>query len=216
MPTPYCYHSRAARRTDPLRPPAPAGESVQRNRGNSTIKPTMPRILTLSAGLMMASGCLWIPGYPPDKADPRPDPSDPPGSSHCSPHAGGSWNSAPSRPVLLDPKTGLRNFRCRITAPDRVTWTLRPVGLNGRQDYIIAEGVEAVTLHSDGLPLAPQPYRAELELAVRAGGNQQITTWPLVVLPYGDDFFLPAEIPEEPLDRDEAGPQEPATDRGEP
>ena len=86
----------------------------------------------------------------------------------------------------------MRRFQCRITSPDVVTWTIRPVGLAGRSDYVIATGVARLDLDVGALPWAPHPYRAELELAVRAGGNQQITTWPLVVLPHGDEYFLPS------------------------
>jgi|GEM_PF-1698059 len=145
--------------------------------------------------ILVESACLWIPGYPPDKAEPAPDPSDPPGSSHCSPHAGGPWRDDPTRPVLLEADTGARRFHCRITEPDLVTWTIRPVGLAERSDYILASGVSRIDLQSDALPWAPHPYKADLELAVRAGGNQQITSWPLIVLPHGDEFFLPLSAP---------------------
>ena len=91
----------------------------------------------------------------------------------------------------MDSTIDERRFQCRITRPDRVTWTVRPVGLAGRNSYVIGDGVARLDLRIDSLPWAPFPYQAELELQVRAGGNQQITTWPLVVLPHGDDFFLP-------------------------
>jgi len=155
-------------------------------------------MLTFAATALVPA-CLWIPGYPPDKAEPAPDPSDPPGSSHCSPHAGGPWADDPTRPVLLEATTGKRRFQCRITDPDQVTWTIRPDGLTGRSDYVVARGVARIDLDSAALPWAPHPYTVDLELAVRAGGNQQITTWPIVVLPYGDDFFLPLSATE-PID----------------
>jgi len=101
--------------------------------------------------------------------------------------------------VLLEATTGKRRFQCRITDPDQVTWTIRPDGLTGRSDYIVARGVARIDLDSAALPWAPHPYTVDLELAVRAGGNQQITTWPIVVLPYGDDFFLPLSATE-PID----------------
>jgi len=91
----------------------------------------------------------------------------------------------------MDAATGARRFQCRITGSDEVTWTVRPVGLPGRNPYVIAQGVTRVDLLSDQLPWVPHPYKLDLELQVRAGGNQQITTWPLVVLPHGDDLFLP-------------------------
>jgi len=91
----------------------------------------------------------------------------------------------------MDSTIDERRFQCRITRPDQVTWTVRPVGLASRNSYVIAKGVARLDLRVNALPWAPFPYQAELELQVRAGGNQQITTWPLVVLPHGDDFFLP-------------------------
>jgi hypothetical protein len=103
----------------------------------------------------------------------------------------------------MDAATGERRFQCRITNSDEVTWTVRPVGLPGRNDYAIAQGVARVDLLSDHLPWAPHPYRLDLELRVRAGGNQQITTWPLVVLPHGDDLFLPIDPGLQPAEGDE-------------
>jgi len=145
----------------------------------------------------VTSACLWIPGYPSDKAEPDPDPSDPPGSSHCSPHAGGPWALEPTRPLLIDATTRQRRFQCRITGTTDVTWTVKPVAAEAPlsssspfvSPYVIARGVSRVDLRSDGLPWVPHPYKVDLELRVSAGGNLQITTWPLVVLPHGDDYL---------------------------
>jgi len=95
--------------------------------------------------------------------------------------------------VLIDATTRERRFQCRITGTTDVTWTVKPVAegslsSNSVSPYVIARGVARVDLRSDGLPWVPHPYKVDLELRVNAGGNLQITTWPLVVLPHGADY----------------------------
>lgn len=135
-------------------------------------------------------GCLWVPGYPPDKNVPDINDQESPGTSHCSPHA------APNRPNLLKSSEIPREFSCRIRLADSVTWTFSVTDGPDANPITLATGVEHLFLHREVLPWSPRPYEGTLELRVQAGGILQVTTWPLVVLPHAEELFIAPEFDE--------------------
>ncbi|HCP46120.1 MAG TPA: hypothetical protein DIU15_08770 [Deltaproteobacteria bacterium] len=139
------------------------------------------------------AGCLWVPGYPPDKDVPDIDNEDSPGTSHCSPHA------APNRPNLLKSVETPREFNCRIRLADSVTWMFSVTEGPDANPITLATGVERLFLHRSSLPWSPQPYEGNLELRVQAGGVLQVTTWPLIVLPHSEELFIAPDF-DEPID----------------
>jgi hypothetical protein len=138
------------------------------------------------------SGCLWLPGLPPDKIDPiTPSPDAGDLIEFCVPR--------PRRrePILVGGPSDLREVRCRIRGADRIEW--RIVGLEDTEledvDLVVATGVERVVLNRDSLPWSPSPYHVELSLrAEREDGGGADETWPIHVVPHGDDLVAVPEI----------------------
>jgi hypothetical protein len=123
-------------------------------------------------------GCLWY-VFLPDKADPPPDPIDTRELSHCRPHQGAT------RPVLLGETTGERTFACRLRNPADAVWMLSFPALG--IEYVLAEGVDALTLARRDLPHATRPFEGFLELRLQEGGVT--STWRIVVVPHVDELF---------------------------
>lgn len=147
----------------------------------------LPRIAltTCAVGL---SGCLWIPGFPPDREQPTPEESeDNRNVSHCSPH------HAPTRPVLLGVQFAPVNFRCRIRDPSTALWRIE-FGDTAVGGYDLGSGVPSLTLDRADLPWHPLAYDAELQLEVRGQGESDIRRWSITVLPDPDALRLP--VPE--------------------
>lgn len=144
--------------------------------------------VSLLAGAVTLTGCLWIPGLFKEKADPPPPAPDNRPLSHCRPHTG-----AP-RPVLLGEQTGERLFQCRIKDVAQAEWKITfPEPLQPQlpelavTPYVIAVGVDGIRLTPDDLPFSTAPYEAFVELRLREDGSSQ--TWRVIVIPHADDAF---------------------------
>ena len=147
-----------------------------------------------------AAGCLWLPEFPgPDKIDP-----DTPGDTDeliafCSP-----------RPrlrerVLVGGSTDHREVRCRIRGAHTVTWRLLGIDDTPMEDLdlLLATGVERVVLHRSSLPWSPRPYTVELYLrAERENGGGMDESWPLLVVPDGDELVVVPLDPEGTLEEE--------------
>ncbi len=156
-------------------------------------------ILSLVLVLSLGGGCLWLPEFPPDKIDPVTPGDTDDLIAFCTPR--------PRRrePVLVGGSSDHREVRCRIRGAHTVEW--RVVGLDDTpledMDLLVATGVERVVLHRSSLPWSPRPYAVELALrAERENGGGADESWPLLVVPDGDELVL---IPAD----DEATPEVP-------
>lgn len=144
--------------------------------------PSGVALLGRLSGFVVLAGCLWIPGFPPDKILRDPDDNDSAVVSHCTPHEG------QGRPVLLSTSWGPREFSCRFRADAEPTWTIEFED-GTHLPLVVGAGVSRVEVTREALPFSPEPYSVVLRMTVPGDGREVTYSWRLIVVPHPDDLF---------------------------